>query len=206
MVYPLLIKFYFKNHSQELLHRDGFSENARFVHIGALDERRMIGEPLQGQRYRVGEEYRHHRDHFRIDKPHWQVERRRGGQRTWTAMVYLNAVEEGGETDFPELDLKIAPEPGLLVLWDNMDRQGMPNPASGRMEHAAARLTRPPGEVSAGALDPKPAAAENGRSSHTEKSHHRRCRNIGTACCSTGRTRTGRGTGGRAARRRRTGR
>ena len=92
------------------------------------------GEPLQGQRYRVGEEYRHHRDHFRIDKPHWHVERRRGGQRTWTAMVYLNAVEEGGETDFPELDLKIVPEPGLLVLWDNMDRQGMPNPAT---RHAA---------------------------------------------------------------------
>ena len=91
-------------------------------------------EPLQGQRYRVGEEYRHHRDHFRIDKPHWQIERRRGGQRTWAAMVYLNAVEEGGETDFPELDLKIVPEPGLLVLWDNMDRQGMPNPAT---RHAA---------------------------------------------------------------------
>ena len=91
-------------------------------------------EPLQGQRYRVGEEYRHHRDHFRLDKPHWQTERNRGGQRSWTAMVYLNAVEEGGETEFPELDLTIAPEPGMLVLWDNMDRKGRPNRAT---RHAA---------------------------------------------------------------------
>ncbi len=95
-------------------------------------------EPLQGQRYRVGEEYRHHRDHFRLDRPHWQTERRRGGQRSWTAMVYLNAVEAGGETDFPELDLKITPQPGLLVLWDNMDRTGRPNPAT---RHAALPVT-----------------------------------------------------------------
>ena len=91
-------------------------------------------EPLQGQRYREGEEYRHHRDHFRPDRPHWQVERRRGGQRSWTAMVYLNAVESGGETEFPELDLRIVPEPGLLVMWDNMDRRGQPNRAT---RHAA---------------------------------------------------------------------
>ena len=91
-------------------------------------------EPLQGQCYRIGEEYRHHRDHFRLDRPHWQIERRRGGQRSWTAMVYLNAVEAGGETEFPELDLKISPQPGLLVLWDNMNRKGHPNPAT---RHAA---------------------------------------------------------------------
>ncbi|MBX7483934.1 prolyl hydroxylase family protein [Qipengyuania qiaonensis] len=95
---------------------------------------RVHAEPLQGQRYRVGEEYRHHRDHFRLDRPHWQVERRRGGQRSWTAMVYLNAVEEGGETEFPELDLRVVPEPGLLLMWDNMDRKGHPNRAT---RHAA---------------------------------------------------------------------
>lgn len=91
-------------------------------------------EPLQGQRYRAGEEYRHHRDHFRLDRPHWQTERNRGGQRSWTAMVYLNAVAAGGETEFPELDLAIVPEPGMLVVWDNMDRRGKPNRAT---RHAA---------------------------------------------------------------------
>ena len=49
-------------------------------------------------------------------------------------MVYLNAVEAGGETEFPELDLKIAPEAGMLVMWDNMDRKGCPNRAT---RHAA---------------------------------------------------------------------
>ncbi len=87
-------------------------------------------EPLQGQRYRRGEEYRHHRDHFLLDRPHWQTERHRGGQRSWTAMVYLNTPEAGGATAFPALDLTIAPEPGMLVVWDNMDRKGRPNRAT----------------------------------------------------------------------------
>lgn len=90
---------------------------------------RSRAEPLQGQRYRVGEQYRHHSDHFRIDRPHWQRERLRGGQRSWTAMIYLDSVENGGATDFPRLNLSIAPEPGLLVAWNNMDRRGRPNPA-----------------------------------------------------------------------------
>lgn len=90
---------------------------------------RALAEPMQGQRYRAGEEYRHHSDHFRVERDHWQRERMRGGQRTWTAMLYLNAVEAGGATDFPRLDLAIQPEPGLLVAWNNMDHRGRPNPA-----------------------------------------------------------------------------
>ncbi len=90
---------------------------------------RAHAEPMQGQRYRAGEQYRHHSDHFRTEREHWQRERLRGGQRTWTAMLYLGAVERGGATDFPRLGLSIDPEPGLLVAWNNMDRRGRPNPA-----------------------------------------------------------------------------
>jgi prolyl 4-hydroxylase len=90
---------------------------------------RAHAEPLQGQRYGAGEHYRHHTDHFRVEREHWQREQLRRGQRTWTAMVYLNAVEAGGETDFPRLGLSIRPEPGLLIAWNNMDRRGRPNPA-----------------------------------------------------------------------------
>lgn len=90
---------------------------------------RSHAEPMQGQRYREGEEYRHHCDHFRLERDHWQREKLRGGQRTWTAMLYLNAVESGGATDFSRLGVKIAPEPGLLLAWNNMDRRGRPNPA-----------------------------------------------------------------------------
>lgn len=90
---------------------------------------RAHAEPMQGQRYLPGEQYRHHSDHFRLDRAHWQRERLRGGQRSWTAMIYLNGVEAGGATDFPRLGLSLTPQPGLLVAWNNMDRRGRPNPA-----------------------------------------------------------------------------
>lgn len=89
---------------------------------------RENAEPMQGQRYRQGEEYRHHADYFRTERDHWQRERQRGGQRTWTAMLYLNTVDEGGATDFPRLGLAVAPEAGMLLAWNNMDRAGRPNP------------------------------------------------------------------------------
>jgi len=100
---------------------------------------RSHAEPMQGQRYRPGEHYRHHTDTFHTQRDHWQRERMRGGQRTWTAMLYLNEVEAGGATDFPRLGLSIEPETGLLLAWDNMDRHGRPNRA---LLHAGAVVTR----------------------------------------------------------------
>ena len=111
------------------------AEQPEVAALGArLDEllglERRQAETIQGQRYDVGQEYRHHRDFFRTDRDHWQLERRRGGQRTWSAMVYLNAVEAGGATDFPELGTSVAPEAGMLIAWNNMNRKGYPNPAT----------------------------------------------------------------------------
>ena len=40
------------------------------------------------------------------------------GQRTWTFMIYLNDVEEGGETYFKFLDLKIKPETWTSYLLE----------------------------------------------------------------------------------------
>lgn len=111
---------YFRDHPLALRLGDQIDE------LLGLD--RAHAEPMQGQRYRGGEEYRHHSDHFRTERDHWQRERLRGGQRTWTAMVYLNTVEEGGGTEFPRLSLSIKPQPGLLLAWNNMDRHGRPNP------------------------------------------------------------------------------
>lgn len=91
---------------------------------------RTHAETLQGQRYLPREQYRHHCDFFRTERDHWQRERHRGGQRTWTAMVYLNTVQAGGATEFPRLDLTIHPEPGMLVVWDNMTVSGRPNRAT----------------------------------------------------------------------------
>lgn len=86
------------------------------------------GETIQGQRYSVGQEFRAHFDYFSPEQAFWESEQQHGGQRSWTAMAYLNAVEEGGSTDFPRLSLSIPPQPGALIVWNNMKPDGTPNP------------------------------------------------------------------------------
>ena len=49
------------------------------------------------------------------------------GQRTWTTMIYLNDVKEGGETYFKHLKLKVKPKEGMLLAWNNLYRNGFPN-------------------------------------------------------------------------------
>ena len=39
-------------------------------------------------------------------------------------MTYLNNVEEGGETHFPELGETIVPKLGRAVIWYNLDKNG----------------------------------------------------------------------------------
>lgn len=85
------------------------------------------GEAVQGQRYHPGQEFQAHCDWFHTPADYWQTEVARGGQRSWTAMVYLNAVEEGGETLFPNLGLNFMPRPGWLLLWNNALPDGAPN-------------------------------------------------------------------------------
>lgn len=111
-----------------------FDPREPFIHM--LDRRidtllglaHETGEPMQGQRYLAGQQFKPHVDWFPLGSQAWQREKVLGGQRAFTAMVYLNAVEEGGETDFPELDIAIHPLPGTLVVWNNADQDGVPNP------------------------------------------------------------------------------
>lgn len=86
------------------------------------------GEALQGQRYTQGQQFKPHTDWFPQRSPGWAVEGENGGQRAFTAMVYLNDVTDGGETDFPRLDLAVPPRQGMLLAWNNADKDGVPNP------------------------------------------------------------------------------
>lgn len=86
-----------------------------------------FGEHLQGQRYLPGQQFKPHNDWFYTSEKYWELERARGGQRSWTAMVYLNTVDEGGETDFTHVQIRIAPKPGVLMLWNNAHPDGRPN-------------------------------------------------------------------------------
>ena len=85
------------------------------------------GETIQGQRYAVGQQFKPHFDFFHEGEPYWEDMHKSGGQRTWTAMVFLNEVEGGGETFFERAAVKVTPRRGNLLTWNNMDANGCPN-------------------------------------------------------------------------------
>ena len=85
------------------------------------------GEALQGQRYFEGQEFKRHADFFYIDQPYWADVKDHGGQRTWTAMIYLDEPEAGGSTRFPHLEVEVVPKAGRLLAWNNMAPDGSPN-------------------------------------------------------------------------------
>ena len=79
----------------------------------------MKGEALQGQYYTVGQEFKRHLDTFPSGDEN-NVHMSRGGQRTWTFMVYLNDVESGGETVFDMIPLSVKPKTGKAIFWNNL--------------------------------------------------------------------------------------
>lgn len=89
-----------------------------------------LGEPLQGQRYAVGQEFKAHTDYFEPNGADYHTHTRVAGNRTWTVMVYLNDVEAGGATRFKAVDKTIQPQTGKLVAWNNRRPDGTLNPAT----------------------------------------------------------------------------
>ena len=86
-----------------------------------------FAETLQGQRYAVGQQFKPHHDFFYTDQPYWPAQEKSGGQRTWTAMAFLNNVERGGQTFFERAGVRITPKAGNLLMWNNLDLAGEPN-------------------------------------------------------------------------------
>jgi len=84
-------------------------------------------EPLQGQRYAVGQEFKLHTDYFEPSGSDYERYCSRSGQRTWTLMVYLNQPAAGGATRFKRLDKTFQPETGKLLAWNNIRPDGVPN-------------------------------------------------------------------------------
>jgi prolyl 4-hydroxylase len=102
--------------------------DAMIEDLTGLDRRH--GEPLQGQRYAVGQEFKQHTDYFEpsgIDYDRFCGEH---GQRTWTVMIYLNEPAAGGGTRFKAIDKIIQPETGKLLAWNNRRADGTPNPST----------------------------------------------------------------------------
>jgi prolyl 4-hydroxylase len=82
-------------------------------------------EDLTIVRYPVGGRYKPHHDFFHEGQSYTQEQLSKGGNRRMSTLVYLNDDFEGGETDFPQLGIRVEPERGKLVTWDNMTESGM---------------------------------------------------------------------------------
>lgn len=89
-----------------------------------------LGEPIQGQRYARGQEFKPHTDTFEPMGPDYWEHCAARGNRTWTAMVYLNQPGDGGATRFKTIGKTIQPETGKLLAWNNLLPDGRPNPAT----------------------------------------------------------------------------
>lgn len=85
------------------------------------------GETIQGQRYEPGQQFKDHMDTFWTSADYWKEESRRGGQRSFTAMVYLNDVAAGGSTEFPRIGMAVPPQKGVILIWNNAHPDGSLN-------------------------------------------------------------------------------
>lgn len=81
-------------------------------------------ERLHIVRYKIGGEYKEHYDFFDEGSEYYHECTKKGGQRTKTALIYLNDDFTGGETSFPILGIDVKPEVGKMIVWDNMDEFG----------------------------------------------------------------------------------
>lgn len=99
--------------------------NHRIAHITGLDNQHS--ERMQGQHYEEGEVFKEHNDYFSGEMQMHKYGGRKG-QRSYTVMVYLNNVEEGGETVFPHLGITSVPKMGRAIIWNNLNLDGTVNP------------------------------------------------------------------------------
>lgn len=103
--------------------------------VGELEERiaRTIGIPvaysegMQGQHYEVGQEFKPHMDPSERASDDFKMHTGAEGNRTWTFMIYLNAVQKGGGTAFPRLNMELHPQKGRAVIWNNLYPDGFLN-------------------------------------------------------------------------------
>jgi prolyl 4-hydroxylase len=75
------------------------------------------GEPIQILHYEPGGEYKPHYDYFDPRQPGNEQVLTQGGQRIATLVMYLNDVEAGGSTVFPEVGVDVLPRRGNAVYF-----------------------------------------------------------------------------------------
>jgi len=87
-------------------------------------------EVMQVMRYNDGEETSAHFDYFNPLTPNGAMKIGIYGQRVATFLMYLNDVEEGGATIFPELNIKVKPNKRDALVFYNCKPNGEVDPLS----------------------------------------------------------------------------
>ncbi|GBG28249.1 Prolyl 4-hydroxylase subunit alpha-3 [Hondaea fermentalgiana] len=104
----------------------------RVAYLVGLDEEYM--EFIQFVRYKKGQYYKKHHDtnSAYVNMPM--------GHRVMTVFMYLNTIEDGGETSFPDLNLSVKPVRGRAVIWANV-KSSNPDDRDLRTMHEALPVT-----------------------------------------------------------------
>lgn len=82
------------------------------------------GEPIQILHYLPGAEYKPHYDYFDPKLPGNERVLAMGGQRIATLIMYLNDVQAGGSTVFPDVGLDVLPRKGNAVFFAYSSERG----------------------------------------------------------------------------------
>lgn len=111
----------------DLDHSDSFVANIdkQICTFSNIDH--QFGEPLQGQRYAIGQQFKAHTDYFNPGGQDFKKYCTISGQRTWTFMIYLNEPKAGGATRFTEFNKRFVPKTGMLLCWNNRRSNGTVN-------------------------------------------------------------------------------
>lgn len=86
------------------------------------------GEGIQILNYQVGGEYIAHYDYFLYEVAGSSRHIKQSGQRVATVIMYLNEVLQGGETEFPNLGLRVVPKKGAAVYFEYCNSKNQVNP------------------------------------------------------------------------------
>ena len=87
------------------------SKVARFANLPLY-----TAESMQVIYYDQNEEYKPHHDGWELTETNWLGS---SGNRIMTGLIYLNDVEAGGGTVFPELNIEVMPKKGRIVFFAN---------------------------------------------------------------------------------------
>jgi prolyl 4-hydroxylase len=97
----------------------------RLANLAGIDVDNAEG--LQVSHYALGEEYAPHFDFFPLGSASITDTVKKHGQRIATFLVYLNKVEDGGETVFPDLAFTVSAKQGGAVFFSYFDEYNNPD-------------------------------------------------------------------------------